>query len=169
VAALGGEDRAPAAVDDDDGLAEPGAGGDDGEVAAPERSRLERHQLVLAQRPDAMRRGLQVVQQPHARGVDHGGKPPLVDDPGQVGGHAPAVHHRARDAHTRRRDVCARAGGEKALDDGLERVELAARHGGLAHEHGRAVARLEQREQRLGATGVAGEDHATSGSPRRCP
>ena len=169
MAALGRDDRADPTVADHDGLAESGAGGDDREVAPPERARLERHQLVLAERPDAVGRRLQVVQQAHPPGGNRAGEPPLLDHPRQVRGGAAAVHHRPRDADAGRLDLGPRARVEEALDGGLERLEVVARQRDLAHEDEGVAARLEEGERRLGAADVAGEDHATSASPRRCP
>jgi hypothetical protein len=159
VAAFAGDDQAPVAVVlDDQSLAQPGAGGDEHHVTAARGARLQRGQLARRQRHDPVGGHLEVVEESYPLGRDGGGQGTLIDDPGQVGRHAAAVHHGS--GHPQADGLDRRPGPrrEELLDRGLQGREAAAGQGLVSDGHQAALALVEQGERSLGAADVPREN-----------
>jgi hypothetical protein len=169
VTTLGGDHRAAHAVGDDERLAEARARGDHRDIAAPGHARLQAAQLLFAEHQHTMRGRFQVIQQPRARGAQRAGEHALVDLPRQIRGHAAAVHDGAGDTDAEGGDVAPWPRIQEVVDGRLEAGEVAAGEGGLARESEAGALAFEEGERRLRAADVAGQDHATSRCPRRCP
>ena len=88
----------------------------------------------------AVGRGLEVVEQPHARTADGAPERQRLDVPGQIGDVDDAAQHRPGDAERRRGDALVPRRQER-LDHRLETRRLAAGDGGLAHQGQLAVSR----------------------------
>ena len=159
VPAFGGRHEMVRAVPDEQRLPQPGASGDDRDIPRPGPPRLQRVQRLGPEPEHAVRRRLQIVEEPDARRGNREEQRRLVELPRQVGRDDASIDHGPGDAEARGGDRSRGTITEERLQHVFEPGVLPARQGRLAHRHERPRAAIEEGEDRLRPTDVAGEDH----------
>ena len=146
-------------------LAQPGAGGDHGDVSLATRrgAGVDDMKLLRFEVEHAVGGGFEVVQELRPGGADGLREFDLVEHPGQIGGLALAVDDRAGDAEAAGGDGGPFAGDlrEELGDDLLEGGVLLAGEDPLADLLEFLARPLVEAEDRLGAADVTGQDHVS--------